>query len=447
VTVRHDYDVVIVGAGVAGGAQATRMALHGLTVLVLERTRVHVDRIRGEWLAPWGVREATELGLLNTLLQTGGHFVSRRIRYEGGIPIEKARAAALEVTALVPDVPDVMMLGHPRMCATLDKAAQDAGATLLRGFESVSVEQGLPPTISYVHENERYIIRPRLVVGADGRGSSVARQIGGKVQTEPVHHLIAGLLIDGIHAWPEDEQSMGVHEGAYLLIFPQGQGRVRLYMCYALEDRARFAGPEAANNFLQAFRVPSLPFSDAIAGGQVAGPCQGYPNADTWVDEPVAPGVVLIGDAAGHNDPTIGQGLSITMRDVRLVADALSTTDDWHDGLFASYAAERRECMRRLRLTARLTAKLRCEFDAAAEVRRTDVWGRIARDRSVALPLLVPFFGPFGAPDDTFADAAVKKLLGDLWSLSENGWCQHASAHVAQGGGPAASAAGASAPG
>ena len=410
-TVRHDYDVVIIGAGVAGGAMATRLARNGHTVLVLERTRVHVDRIRGEFLAPWGVREARELGLLNVLLDAGGHFISRTVPYEGSIPIEAARASAMETTALVPDVPGAMMLGHPRMCVALDQAAQDAGATLLRGVDSVSVEPGLPPTVSYVHENERYTIRPRLVVGADGRGSSVARQIGAKVQTEPVHHLIAGLLIEGVHAWPEDEQAMA-----------------RLYLCYSLEERGRFAGPQAANNFLQAFRVPSLPFSDAIAGGQLAGPCQGYPNADTWIDEPIAPGVVLIGDASGHNDPTIGQGLSITMRDVRLVSDAISTADDWHDGLFADYASERRERMRRLRLTARLTSKLRREFDVAADMRRTEVWGRIARDRSVALPLLVPFIGPFGVPDETFEDAAVKKLLGDQWSLSEDGWCQYASA-------------------
>ena len=113
---------------------------------------------------------------------------------------------------------------------------------------------------------------------------------------------------------------MGVHGGTCLFVSPQGQGRVRLYLFYPLEERGRFAGPRAAENFLEAFRVPSLPFGDDIAAGQVAGPCQGYPNADTWVDEPIAPGVVLIGDAAGHNDPTIGQGLSIAMRDVRLVA-------------------------------------------------------------------------------------------------------------------------------
>ena len=36
---------------------------------------------------------------------------------------------------------------------------------------------------------------------------------------------------------------------------------------------------------------------------------------------PYVDGVVLIGDAAGHNDPIIGQGLSIALRDARIVRD------------------------------------------------------------------------------------------------------------------------------
>lgn len=56
--VREDFDVAIVGAGIAGGALATRLARDGKSVLLLERTLVHIDRIRGEFLAPLGVSEA-----------------------------------------------------------------------------------------------------------------------------------------------------------------------------------------------------------------------------------------------------------------------------------------------------------------------------------------------------------------------------------------------------
>ena len=75
-----------------------------------------------------------------------------------------------------------MTLGHPRLCDVLDQAAQDARATLLRGVANVTVEAGLPPTIAFDHEGERHTMRPRLVIGADGRGSPVARQVGAQVQ-------------------------------------------------------------------------------------------------------------------------------------------------------------------------------------------------------------------------------------------------------------------------
>ena len=49
-----------------------------------------------------------------------------------------------------------------------------------------------------------------------------------------------------------------------------------------------------------------------IVAGSPAGPLFSYFNADSWTDEPFAPGVVLVGDAAGWNYPIIGLGLTIT---------------------------------------------------------------------------------------------------------------------------------------
>ena len=45
---RQDYDVVIVGGGIAGNALATVLARTGQAVLVLERSSVYRDRVRGE---------------------------------------------------------------------------------------------------------------------------------------------------------------------------------------------------------------------------------------------------------------------------------------------------------------------------------------------------------------------------------------------------------------
>ena len=58
---RHaEPDVVIVGAGIAGGALGTVLAEAGFEVALLEREISYPDRVRGEFLAPWGCDRACE---------------------------------------------------------------------------------------------------------------------------------------------------------------------------------------------------------------------------------------------------------------------------------------------------------------------------------------------------------------------------------------------------
>ena len=56
-------EVVIIGAGIGGGALATVLARAGIAVTILEKSLVHTDHVRGEWIAPWGVAETQRLGL------------------------------------------------------------------------------------------------------------------------------------------------------------------------------------------------------------------------------------------------------------------------------------------------------------------------------------------------------------------------------------------------
>ena len=56
--VTSQYDIVTVGGGLGGSALAKVLAEHDARVLVVERERQFSDRIRGEWIAPWGVHAA-----------------------------------------------------------------------------------------------------------------------------------------------------------------------------------------------------------------------------------------------------------------------------------------------------------------------------------------------------------------------------------------------------
>lgn len=405
-----DAEVVIAGAGVAGSSMAIVLARLGIAVLLLEKSSVHVDRIRGESVTPWGVEEAQKLELLEILLMAGGHFASRLVLYGEGVSPEAARATALNLATLVLNVPGSLKIGHPRMCQALNDAAVAAGVTLLRGIENLKVTPGNPPKVSFVREGQLCELTPRLVIGADGRGSSVARQIGADVQADPVHHLFGGLLVERVAAWPVDEYAIGTEGSSTFYIFPQGDSRMRLYLGYALDQRRRFVGANGVRNFLNAFRLSSVPQGEMLAAARPAGPCQGYPNADTWIDKPMAEGVVLVGDAAGHNDPTIGQGLSIAFRDVRILRDALADNRRWTSDIFVSYAEERQHRMRRLRIYAQEFSKFRCEYTDEAKARRRTALDRLAADRSLALPFLVPLKGPNTLPDDAYEPQAWSRM-------------------------------------
>ena len=407
----YKAEVVIVGAGIAGGSLATALARGGKSVLLLDKSVMHKDVVRGEFLVPWGVEEATKLGVLDVLLDAGGHYTPFSVPYGEGVPPDVARKRTLDLSKLIPGVAGPLTFGHPQMCQALDDAAEAAGAAVLRGISDLKVEAGHPPTLSFSVGGQHQIVKPRLIVGADGRGSTVARQVGLRPTTDPDHHLMAGLLVDEAFGWPEDEFSIGTEGDVRFYVFPQGRGRVRLYFCYRLDQSTRFSGTDKERKFLEAFRLSSLPQSDLFVSAQPAGPCHGYPNADSWIETPVARGIVLIGDAAGHNDPTIGQGLALAFRDARLVSEALLSSEDWTTDTLMPYAEERRERMKRLRFAAKQVSILTAEFTEEARMRRQRVFERMAADPNLRVFMLPALKGPYGVPDHVFDQAAWDNLF------------------------------------
>ena len=407
-----DYDLAIVGGGIAGSALAAVMARDGYKVLLLEQSEAFMDRVRGEWIAPWGVVETRRVGLYDLLREAGGHHVARHVTYDESRDPKASEAHMLPLGIFAPDVAGPLCLGHPLHCQTLFDAAIAAGADARRNVAITALSLGDTPSLSYAQDGRTVTASARLIVGADGRTSQVRDAAGIALHQDKPHHWFAGLLIEGADDWADDLQAIGTEGDFGFLAFPQGGGRVRVYGGYALGETGRFKGPDGARRFLDAFAMRSSPDNRYLVAGRPAGPLHSYVNADAWTDEPYGPGIVLIGDAAGWNDPIIGLGLSITYRDVRLVSEILKSTDRWTPESRAPYGEERRERMRRLRFAAGLTSALDMEFDDAARERRRRHYERVAADPSLGLHGLAVMAGPEAAPAEIFTPEHRARVLG-----------------------------------
>ena len=407
------YDLIIVGGGIGGSALAAVMAQAGRSVLLLEQTEVYEDKVRGEWIAPWGVAEVHRLGLYDLLVGAGGHHITRHVTFDESLDPGTAEASALPLSIFREGVPGPLCLRHPLHCQTLFDAARAAGAVALRGVIVGSVEAGDRPRVVYEHDGQTHEATARLLVGADGRASQVREAAGIALHQDRPHHWFGGLLVKDVVGWDPQLQAIGTEGDFGFLAFPQGGGMVRVYGGYALDQAQRFKGADGARRFLDAFDLGCSPANRCLTAGAPAGPLFSYVNADSWTDQPYGPGVVLVGDAAGWNDPIIGLGLSITYRDVRIVSELLKAADDWERLDLEPYREERAERMRRLRFAAKLQAALDMEFGEAARQRRRRHFERAAGDPTLRLHSLAVMAGPEVAPPETFTEAHRARVLED----------------------------------
>ncbi len=317
-----DHEVLIAGGGLAGAALAKSLSEKGARVLVIEQTHGFKDRVRGENMQPWGVAEARTLGIYDVLRETCGHEQPWLDMFLG-----KDQMMHRDLAATTPQAAPVFNPSHPRMQETLLAAASRAGAEVRRG---ATVKHIRPGPVAIVEQDGGFQeIAARLVVGADGRMSNARRWKPFEVRQDAPFLMIAGVLFENMRT-PDDTGFIylnpRISHTAYF--FPQGGGRVRAYCAWPVADGFRLQGEKDLPRFIEESIKAGAPAS-AFDGVRAAGPLASFHAADTWVEHPYADGVVLIGDAASSSDPSWGQGLSLTLRDVRVLRDCLLEADDW----------------------------------------------------------------------------------------------------------------------
>jgi menaquinone-9 beta-reductase len=399
--VNRAYDVAIAGGGIAGSVLGLVLARAGLGVVIVEREAVFRDRVRGESIHPWGVAEAYRLGIAPTLKRAGAIDLPVWQRYENRLPLEPYAWADDSI-----DGRSEVSVAHPALQEAMLTAAAEAGASVLRPAKVTTFRGGTTPELDVSRTDGVTIVRARLVVGADGRTSAARAWTGGTGKQDPPHHRIGGALYEGVEL-DEGRAHDAILPGGRLIAFPQRGGRTRVYAVTAMERYDDLRG-DTSGTVLAGLCETTFPAGSFVDASK-AGPVAFFPNNDTWASKIEGNGAVLVGDAAGANDPSVGQGLSIAFRDARVLSQLLFDRSDWSEAV-AEYAVRRNAYHDVLRQHARWVGELILDQGPEADRRRE----RAARAREVD-----PTSGGFAlifarGPDGLVADDnARKRFFGE----------------------------------
>lgn len=399
----HDYDIIVVGGGLGGAALAKVLAAQGIRVLVLEREQVFHDRVRGEYVHPWGVAEMRRLGLYELIKQTCGYETRFRISQIVGV----LPATQRDLLTTSPHQAGSLHFYHPAMQEVMLSAAASAGANVQRGVAVIGVSPGAAPSVQVHADKGEQRYRARLVVGADGRSSACRRWANFAVDRDPERMIIVGALFTGLST-----PNYGVHtfsnpaHSKFAFQVPLGGTRFRCYAGFYQHDgRHRLSGAKAVPDFVELSASAGAP-REWFATAELAGPLASFDCSESWVTHPCRAGVVLIGDAAATSDPTFGCGLSLTLRDVRVLSNLLLSEADW-DMAAHAYASEHDRYFGALHRLLDWMIQLLYEPDPEAATRRVRAFARIIED-----PHRMPDIAGLG-PEFPSDDNAYLNLFGE----------------------------------
>lgn len=348
-------------------------------MLLLERERQFRDRVRGEWIAPWGIADARRSGLSGALEAAGAVELPELIGRTG-----KAHAS------VSPEGDVAMTFYHPALQEALVAAAQQAGAEVIRGAR-VTEMCADPASAVFEFDGGKHRASARLIVGADGRSSLARKALGAEEQSHRRARMLAGVRVKGLHGDPKRGYFL-LHQkaGGVASTFPQAGGYARAYAFTEAADVSKFRGAEGFRRFIETAVELGIP-EEVIADAEQAGPLAAFVTDDSWIEHPAGGALALIGDAAGISDPTWGMGLALAFRDARILSEALAGHEDWSNAIDV-YARERARYFRTVLTAEDWQSDLYFTHGPEADRRRKHVGRLMSKDPSRALDL--PGLGP-----------------------------------------------------
>ena len=404
--VHAHYDVVIIGAGLAGCATAQALALadpqRRRRVLLVDRYPEVHPRFSGEWIHPRGAQVLDDLGFYGPLRDAGA------IDGFGFAVFENADAPWVDLAyaAIEGERPRGLSVHHKVLVRTQRKVVRARGQVeLCEGFAACELlrEPGgrFRGVVLEDHKGESVEVGCDLIVAADGKGSSV-RKLAGIPDARETIGFTAGVEVRNASLPAPGYAHVLLGAWGPILAYPihREQGDIITRVTFDLPRELPVKGHAIKQHLLAAY-VPFIPapLSRQVAAAILAtkGQLEMAPTVNLPAPTAVVPGLVLVGDAAGCSHPITASGMTMGLRDAENLGEQAARRtlapvgEPWLDeAALRRYRIEHdRYVPTRQALADAIYEAFRGESEGSRAIRRAlfDYWrsGETARRRSMAL--------------------------------------------------------------
>lgn len=306
---KFDCDVIVVGAGPAGSAAAFYLASAGYSTIILDKQKFPRDKVCGDFVSPIAQKELDTLEITHLPEFRRSNIISRASVYLDGNEL---------ISRSVPDVKSLPKYGRVVPRIILDKLLLDSackkGADFLEGLKVVgltAMEGGI--MVKTEGPPGRKILKSRLLIGADGSNSIIAKHVRGHPPLSADRIIAIRGYFENVKG-PQNQADLFFDKESfpgYCWLFPTGKTQANVGVG-VIQDTIppNYRLKELLNHLIKNNSALHDRLKGAKPVGQIRGwPLMTYNRNQSLIDN----NIMLVGDAAGFVNPLNGEGIQYAL--------------------------------------------------------------------------------------------------------------------------------------
>ncbi len=312
---KAEYDICIIGAGVAGGTLAAYLGRHGVRVAVVEKSLREQDRIVGELLQPGGVMKLREMQLEHLLEDFDAQQVTGYALFLNG----------QNFRVNYPDVENGRGFRNGKFVQKIrNEILSLPSVNVFEGTVSGFIEAGdviKGVTYTNAETKETCQVNAALTVVCDGMFSGFREQLA--TNQKKISSYFLGMLLNDCVLPYANHGHVIIAEPSPCLVYPVSSTETRVLIDFPGSEPPKKG--EELTAYLRDTIGAQMPeeikpsFFAAVAGGKF----KVMPNHIFPAKPKLKQGAVMLGDSLNMRHPLTGGGMTVAFTDVQSLGDKL----------------------------------------------------------------------------------------------------------------------------